>query len=66
MKYVFVYAKDGKIKVLDMEKSLKLHNSLIEKGWIQTASLNPCIFLEHLCNKSVTIEQDVKSLLDKP
>lgn len=66
MNYVFVYVKDGKIKALGMYKSLKKEKKLLEQGWIHTATLNPCVFIEYLCNSSVSIEQDVKSLLDKP
>lgn len=48
--FVFVYSKDCKIKVLNLENSQKEHDSLIEQGWVHTSTLNPCVYLEFLCN----------------
>ena len=47
---VFVYAKDNKINVLPMEQALTDHNALIYVGWVHTATLDPCMFIEHLHN----------------
>lgn len=48
--FVFVYSKYSRIKVLNLEDSQKQHDSLIENGWVHTSTLDPCIYLEFLCN----------------
>ena len=48
--FVFVYSKDLKIKVLNLENSQKEHDLLIEQGWVHTSTLDPCVFLEFICN----------------
>lgn len=45
---VFVYAKDDKIKVLDLEKSKAEHDSLLADNWKHTATLNACVYIEYL------------------
>jgi hypothetical protein len=45
--FVFVYHKDGKIKVLDNEESFWQDEKLIKKGWKHTATLDACKFIEY-------------------
>lgn len=47
---VFVYHKDGQIKVFDLETSGLENNSLIRNGWEHTATLDSCAFIEYLAN----------------
>ena len=62
--YVFVYAKDKVIKVLDTEESIQLHKTLIKNGWKHTATLNACTFIEYLHNMcgEVDLFNEVKEL----
>lgn len=63
---IFVYAKDGKIKVLDVETARNgEEEKLIESGHIHTATLDACRFIEYLCNESKNFTADVKGLLRK-
>lgn len=65
MNVIFVYFKNNKIKILDMDCSKDEHIQMIEEGWKHTASLNPCIFIENLFNNSKNIESDIKELSKK-
>lgn len=47
---VFIYEKNKKIKVLDIEDSKKNHKILINDGWMLTTTLDTCRFLEQLYN----------------
>ena len=48
---VFVFHKEGEIKVFDLETLKNLEGeSLASKGWEHTATLNPCVFIEYLAN----------------
>ena len=59
----FVYAKDGKIIVLDLERAKQVENELKADGWVHTDTLNPCRFLEFLANNSE--EQDILIELER-
>lgn len=59
---IFIYAKDGKIKVLSHGDALYGHSRLIGEGWTHTATVNPCLFLENLHNESQDIVGEVKEL----
>ncbi len=48
---VFVYAKDGKIKVLIFNEAAKRHDDLILEGWVHTNTLDPCLFIEYVHNE---------------
>lgn len=61
MKIIFVYSKNKIIKVLDLDEAL--NNTLLQQGWTHTATLNPCANIEYLCNKSKSVQNDVKKLL---
>ena len=62
MNIVFVYSKNGIIKVLDLSEAK--NNTLLLEGWVHTATLDPCAYIEYLCNQSKTIKKDVKKLLE--
>ena len=34
--FVFVYAKDGKIKALNIEESKRLQDELVKEEWVHT------------------------------
>lgn len=60
--YVFIYAKDKKIKVLNFYESKILHAYLIKEGWKHTQTLDACLFLEYIHNDGKNIEKEIKSL----
>jgi hypothetical protein len=62
MKIVFVYSKNGLIKVLDLDEAK--NNTLLQQGWMHTATLDPCAYIEYLCNESKAIKKNVKKLLN--
>jgi hypothetical protein len=45
--FVFVYHKDGEIKVLDSQQANEQHELLIFNGWKHTATLDACKFIEY-------------------
>jgi hypothetical protein len=62
---VFVFHKDGVIKVFDLETLKSLEDqSLLSQGWQHTATLNPCVFIEYLANNKeyVDIINSIKKL----
>lgn len=65
MTVIFTYSKNGILKVIDDEATQNTHDELLLNGWIHTATIDPCVYLQYLCNESKTIETDIKSLLTK-
>lgn len=62
---VFVYAKDKKIKALGLDESKIQHNALILDNWVHTATMNACMWIEHLHNESKNWNDEIKSLSKK-
>ena len=62
--FVFIYAKDKEIKVLNIEESKRLNDSLISEGWKHTQTLDACVWIQHLHNncEDVDLLDEVKSL----
>jgi len=50
MNTVFVYAKDGKIKVLNTEVASEPNDRLLKQGWEHTATIDACRWLENIYN----------------
>lgn len=59
---IFIYAKDGKIRILSHGDALHDHNQLISDGWKHTETINAGKFLEHLHNECEDIVEQVKQL----
>ena len=61
--FIFVYSKDGKIKVLGLDQSKKEHKEFIREGWKHTQTLDVCTYIEYLYGlpKSVLVDE-IKSL----
>lgn len=59
---VFVYYKEEKIKVLTLEQSKSEHENLISIGWIHTATLDSCVYIEHLFNNEDALYLTIKQL----
>ena len=60
--FVFIYAKEGKIKALSIEDSKEVHEQLITENWVHTATLYGCRFIEYLHNDCIGVWKEVKSL----
>lgn len=50
---VFVYAKDGKIKVRHIEQANAEFKTIVSDGWKHTATLDAAMFIENLLNVEV-------------
>lgn len=61
---VFVYSKDGKVKVLDIENARTKNNNMEPNGWKHTATLDACKFIESLLNDAEDFEvlESIKEL----
>ena len=66
--YVFVYAKDGKIKALNTEEAKRLQDELVKAGWVHTQTLNACVYIQYLHNdcKEIDLIEEIKSLTKHP
>jgi len=62
--FIFVYAKELEIKVLDIEETKKLHLTLLNEGWVHTNTLDACLYIQHLHNecKNVDLIKEIRSL----
>jgi hypothetical protein len=58
---IFVYKKDDKIKVLDLNRSPFEHEKMKNEGYKHTATLDVCMFIENLYNE-VPDEEIIKSI----
>ena len=61
--FVFIYAKEGKIKALSLEDVDT--NQLKSDGWVHTTTLDVCRFIEYLHNECPGVWKEVKSLSNK-
>ena len=50
-RFVFIYAKNGKIKALDFEQATNIGKSLINDGWKHTSTLDSCVYIEYIHNE---------------
>jgi hypothetical protein len=50
MGIVFIYIKDGKIQVLDIDTAKAQNEEMLKNGWEHASTLNACVFLEYLHN----------------
>lgn len=53
---VFVYSKEGNVKVLDLESAIIKGNDLELSGWKHTATLDARRFIESLLNGAEDFE----------
>ena len=61
----FVYVKDGKAKVLAHDSAERNHSELIISGWMHTATIDPCGYIEDLINCRYPKKQ-LKRLKERP
>ena len=60
---IFIYAKDGKVKVLNIEDAAAQAELLLSDGWKHTATLDSCTWIEYLCNSCYDVEIEVTNLM---
>jgi hypothetical protein len=63
---IFVYhnKERNKTKVLNHQKAEEKNKQLIANGWKHTATLDACVWIEHLCNncEEVDLVSEIKDL----
>ena len=60
---VFVYSRDKKVKVLNIEEAKILNDSLINEGWKHTQTLNACAWIQYLCNDCEDLRDEVMAFI---
>lgn len=48
--FVFVYAKDGVVKVLNLAESQRQQQKLLDEGYVHTATLDACRYIVYIAN----------------
>lgn len=61
--FVFVYSRDKKVKVLNIEEAKILNDSLINEGWKHTQTLNACAWIQYLCNDCEDLRDEVMAFI---
>ena len=61
--FLFVYAKDGRITILDEIANLKEGLNLIAQGYKHTATINPIVFIEYLANECEDLGDEMRALI---
>lgn len=61
--FIFIYAREGKIKALSLEDTPSSEDNL--DGWVHTATLDVCKYLEYLHNDCKYVKKEIKSLNKK-
>jgi len=62
MTAVFIYVKDGVVRALNCDEDIQTRKELIDNGWRHSATLDACKWIEHLCNNSLDVKDDVAEL----
>ena len=62
MNLIFVYAKNGKIKALSLYFAQKDDTKLREDGWVHTATIDPILWLNKLCNDCDNVLKEISEL----
>jgi len=62
--FVYFHKEKNKVKVLDHPKAKDKNDQLIADGWKHTATLDACVWVEHLCNncEEVDLISDINDL----
>ena len=60
--FIFIYAKDGKIKALNINESKRLDSKLKDDGWKHTTTLNASTYIQYLHNECRNIIVEIKAL----
>lgn len=59
--FLFVYAKDGKIRCLTTDQAIEM-DALKEKDWKHTATLNSVLWIEALVNSNFNVDCMINEL----
>ena len=59
--FLFIYSRKGEVKVLNSYDNAIFEQTKEFKKWKQTAIIDPCLFIENLCNRC-TSEQIIDEI----
>ena len=59
--FLFIYSRKGEVKVLNLNDSINFEQSKERKKWKQNCVIEPCVFIENLCNRC-TDEQIIEEI----
>lgn len=59
--FIFIYSRKGEVKVLNSYDSTISEQTKERKKWKHTATIEPCMFIEYLCNRC-TDEQIIEEI----
>lgn len=65
--YIFIFAKDGKIKAFGAKEANNQHVELIKKGWVHVATIDACTWIEFILNnhQNIDISEYLKEFIPK-
>lgn len=49
--FLYIYSRKGESKVLNMYDNAIFEQTKERKKWKHTATIDPCVFIENLCNR---------------
>lgn len=58
----YVYARNGRIKVLTKQQMIEQGNELVSQDWKHTATFDPYVYIERLCNRESTAVHELRKL----
>ena len=59
--FLFIYSRKGEVKMLNLNDATVFEQSKERKKWKHTATIEPCVFIENLCNRC-TSEQIIEEI----
>ena len=59
--FLFIYSRKGEVKVLNVYDAAVFEQNKQRKYWKLTATIEPCVFIENLCNRC-TSEQIIEEI----
>lgn len=61
--FIFIYSRKGEVKVLNVYDAAVFEQTKECKNWKHTATIDPCIFIENLCNRCNN-EQIIEEIME--
>ena len=54
--FLFIYSRKGQVKVLNSYNNAIFEQTKEFKKWKHTATIEPCVFIENICNRCTNKE----------
>ena len=54
--FLFIYSRKGEVKVLNSYDNAIFEQTKEFKKWKHTATIEPCVFIENICNRCTNKE----------